>query len=184
MYTANRAVAEEVVQETWLGFLESLDRFEGRASIKTWLFRILVNIARKRRQREARSIPFSALWSEDSEPNEPAVDPSRFRGPHDRYPGGWKSFPRSWSELPEERLLAGETRAVVARAIDALPPTQKEVITLRDVEGWSADEVCNVLSISDTNQRVLLHRARSRVRRELDSYLLPGAQWKSDPRAT
>ncbi|MDQ4058970.1 MAG: RNA polymerase sigma factor [Actinomycetota bacterium] len=171
MYVSDRAVAEEVVQEAWLGFLESLERFEGRASIKTWLFRILVNVARKRGGREARSVPFSSVWRETDEPDIPSVDPDRFRGPGDHWEGHWKSYPASWEGLPEEHLLSHETRALVDAAISRLPPAQAEVMTLRDLQGWSAQEVCNVLGVTDTNQRVLLHRARSKVRRELERYL-------------
>jgi RNA polymerase sigma-70 factor, ECF subfamily len=169
MYVPSRAIAEEVVQETWLAFLESLDRFEGRSSIKTWLFRILLNIAKKRGVKERRSIPFSAAWEPDD--IEPALDPSRFRGDGDRWPHGWLRSPRDWDSLPERKLLSDETLKQVHDAIAALPPAQREVITLRDVEGWPSREVCNVLDLSETNQRVLLHRARSRVRRALERYL-------------
>jgi RNA polymerase sigma-70 factor (ECF subfamily) len=170
-YVPSRAVAEDVVQETWLGVLQGLARFEGRSSLKTWIFRILTNRARTRGQREGRSIPFSAVWSADDDPAEPAVDADRFRPPEDKWHGGWVSFPRNWDELPEERLLSAETRAQIQQAIDALPDSQREVITLRDVEGWASEEVCNVLDISESNQRVLLHRARSKVRRALEQYL-------------
>ena len=171
VYVRDRSVAEDVVQETWTGFLESLGRFEGRASIKTWIFRILVNTAKKRVTRDRRSIPFSSLGSDVLEPAEPAVDPDRFNGPdHPRWPHHWRSNPADWAGLPESRLVSKETIRVVEAAIEALAPTQREVITLRDIEGWTPEEVCNVLSITDTNQRVLLHRARSRVRRELERY--------------
>ena len=164
----SRAVAEEVVQETWLGFIAGLDRFEGRASLKTWLFRILTNSAKTRAARESRSIPFSALARAETDGNEPAVDPDRFLpAEHERWPGHWATPPRS----PEARLLGAEARDVVVRAIDALPDAQRVVITLRDVAGWSADEVCDALDVSDGNQRVLLHRARSRVRAALENYL-------------
>jgi RNA polymerase sigma-70 factor (ECF subfamily) len=169
MYVPTRAVAEEVVQETWLGFLESLDRFEGRSSIKTWLFRILVNTAKKRGVRERRSIPFSTAWEPEEE--ERAIAPSRFRGDGDRWPHHWLQSPADWDTIPERKLLSDETLRFVADAIERLPPAQREVITLRDVEGWSSQEVCNVLDLSETNQRVLLHRARSKVREALDRYL-------------
>jgi RNA polymerase sigma-70 factor, ECF subfamily len=166
LFVSTPAVAEEVVQETWLGVLKGIDRFEGRSSLKTWIFRILANTAKTRAQREGRSIPFSAL--EDAEGNfEPAVERSRFAGA-----GHWAVPPPQW---PEERLLGAETRSVIAGAIQALPPTQRAVISLRDIEGWSADEVRNALDLSETNQRVLLHRARARVRRELERYLLEDA---------
>ena len=170
MYVGARAVAEEVIQDTWVGVLQGLDRFEGRSSLKTWIFRILLNRARTRAQRENRSIPFSAVFN-DSEPSEPAVDPSTFRPSEDQYPGHWLTPPSGWDALPEERLLSHETRQQIDTALTTLPPAQREVITLRDIDGWSASEVCDYLGISEANQRVLLHRARSRVRRELASYL-------------
>lgn len=170
-YVADRAVAEEVAQETWLGVLTGLDRFEGRASLKTWIFRILINRARTRGERERRSIPFSALAPEDPGPDEPAVDPARFLPPeHAHWPGHWAEPPRSWGATPEAWLLRDEVRDHLRQAIDELPPGQRTVIMLRDVEGFAADEVCNILGISETNQRVLLHRARSRVRRALEQY--------------
>ena len=168
IFVPSRAVAEEVVQETWVRVLGALDRFEGRSSLKTWVFRILVNTAKTRAQREGRTIPFSALQDAARVP-EAAVDPERFLpDDHDRYPGHWASPPR---DIPEERLLAAETRDVVAAAIDALPGSQRAVISLRDLEGWSAEEVRNALDLSEVNQRVLLHRARARVRQELERYL-------------
>ena len=168
IYVSSAAVAEEVVQETWLAVLNGIDRFEGRSSLKTWIFRILTNIAKTRAQREGRTLPFSALERPDGVP-EPAVDPDRFLDPeHPRWPGHWASKPTAW---PEERLLEAETRATIERAIEALPPAQRAAISLRDVEGWSSEEVCNALGVSETNQRVLLHRARSKVRRALEEYL-------------
>ena len=167
IYVSNRAVAEEVVQETWLAVLEGLDRFEGRSSLKTWIFRILANRAKTRAQRERRTLPFSALQPERVP--EPALEPERFRGSEDPiWPGHWASPPQAW---PEERLLAAETRERLAEAIEALPASQRAVISLRDLEGWSAEEVCNALEIGETNQRVLLHRARSKVRKALEEYL-------------
>ena len=167
-YVRNRTVAEEVVQETWLGVLHGLERFEGRAALKTWIFRILTNRAITRAQREGRVVPFSSL-GEDGD-GEPAVDPDRFRPENDRYPGGWKSFPQP---LPEEKLLERETLAMIEAAIAELPERQHTVIVMRDVEGWTAEEVCESLEISEANQRVLLHRARSKVRSCLESYLDP-----------
>jgi len=174
IYVADRAAAEEVVQETWLGVLKGIDRFEGHSSLKTWLFRILINIAKTRGVRESRSVSFSELWDADAEvePFEPAVEPDRFLPPdHPKWPGGWANAPRSWGDHPEQRLLTRETLAQIQAAIEALPPVQRQVIKLRDVEGWSAEEICNTLLISETNQRVLLHRARSKVRRALEHYL-------------
>jgi RNA polymerase sigma-70 factor (ECF subfamily) len=168
IYVSSRAQAEEVVQETWIGVLNGIDRFEGRSSLKTWIFRILTNIAKTRGQREGRTVPFSALERPDAVP-EAAVDADRFLPPdHERWPGHWASKPEPW---PEEQLLAAETLAVVERAIDDLPPAQRAVISLRDVQGWSAEEACNALGISETNQRVLLHRARSKVRGALEEHL-------------
>jgi RNA polymerase sigma-70 factor, ECF subfamily len=168
IYVTTRAVAEEVVQETWLGVLQGIDRFEGRSSLKTWIFRILTNIAKTRAQREGRTLPFSALQRPDAVP-EPAVEADRFLPPeHERWPGHWASKPVAW---PEDRLLAAETRDRIEVAIEALPPAQRAVISLRDVEGWSAEETCNALGLSETNQRVLLHRARSKVRAALEEYL-------------
>lgn len=167
-YVKDAATAQEVVQEAWIGLLQSLERFEERASLKTWLFRILVNCARARARKESHSVPFSAAFPEDGE-RAPAVEPHRF------YPGWlpsigghWRKPPARWENEPEERALAVETRAVIQRSIDALPQQQREVILLRDVAGCGSDEVCNVLGLSGTNQRVLLHRARSGVRRALE----------------
>jgi RNA polymerase sigma-70 factor (ECF subfamily) len=170
-YVPSRAVAEDVVQETWLGVLQGLARFEGRSSLKTWIFRILTNRAQTRGQREGRSIPFSATWNPESDSAEPAVDADRFQPLGSQAAGHWVSRPRDWEALPEDRLIGQETRAQIQQAIDSLPDSQREVITLRDVEGWSAEEVRNVLQISESNQRVLLHRARSKVRRTLEQYL-------------
>jgi len=165
-YVRNRAVAEEVVQETWVGVLNGLRSFEGRASLKTWIFRILTNRAISRAEREGRAVPFSSLG--DPGPDEPAVDPDRFRPEGDRWPGGWKCFPEP---LPEERLLERETLALIDSAIAELPDRQHLVITMRDVDGWSPEEVCEALEISDGNQRILLHRARSKVRAALERHL-------------
>ncbi len=169
-YAPSRALAEEIVQETWIGIIKGIDRFEARSSLKTWMFRILVNIARTRSQREARTIPFSSATSANSETDD-GLDPDRFfAADHPLYAGHWKLGPAPWG-LPEERLLSGETRSVLLGAIDALPPSQREVITLRDIAGWMASEVCNALSISETNQRVLLHRARTKVRAAIEADL-------------
>jgi RNA polymerase sigma-70 factor (ECF subfamily) len=171
-FVGDRAVAEEVVQDTWQALVEGLDRFQGRSTLKTWLFHVVANRARTRWARERRSVPFAALARAEAESDEPAVDPDRFFGPDGPGAAGhWSSPPRSWDGAPEERLLARETRARLAEAIASLPPTQRVVLTLRDVEGWSSDEVRNVLDISETNVRVLLHRARAKVRRALEQYL-------------
>jgi RNA polymerase sigma-70 factor (ECF subfamily) len=168
MYVSTLAAAEEVAQETWLAVLNGLSRFESRSSLKTWIFRILTNIAKTRAVRDGRTLPFSALQDPARVP-EAAVDADRFLDPeHPRWPGHWALKPEPW---PEEALVAGETRERLAEAIEALPATQRAVISLRDVEGWTSEEVRNALDLSETNQRVLLHRARSKVRAALESYL-------------
>jgi RNA polymerase sigma-70 factor (ECF subfamily) len=168
IYVSTQAAAEEVAQETWLGVLNGLSRFEGRSSLRTWIFRILTNIAKTRAKRDGRTLPFSALQDPGRVP-EAAVDADRFLDPeHPRWPGHWASKPAAW---PEDAVLAAETRERLAEAIEALPATQRAVISLRDVEGWSSEDVRNALDLSETNQRVLLHRARSKVRAALESYL-------------
>ena len=174
LWVKSPSVAEDVVQETWLNVLGALERFEGRSSLRTWIFAILVNCARRRAEREGRSIPFAALG--EAGPDEQEVDADRFLDDgHPRFPSAWAAPVDTWAALPEERLLGREALAVVAEAIAALPPAQREVITLRDVEGWPAAEVCALLEISEGNQRVLLHRARSRVRRAFEAYVNEGA---------
>ncbi len=168
MYVSSRAVAEEVVQEAWLGVIGGIGRFEGRSSLKTWIFRILTNIAKTRGEREGRSVPFSSAAGRDD--GEPAVDADRFLD-SGRFAGHWTTAPSRWSDLPEDRLVGSETVAIVEEAIAALPEVQRTVITLRDIEGWSGEEVRNALDLSETNQRVILHRARSRVRRAIETYL-------------
>ena len=168
MYVSSRAVAEEVVQEAWLGILKGLDRFEGRSSLRTWMYRIVANIAKTRAQRDSRSIPFSALEGADGGSG---VDPEWFQGVAGAGPGRLARVPGRLARDPEERLAAHETLERIGRAIDDLPPMQAEVLRLRDVLGWSSEEVRNALDLSETNQRVLLHRARSRVRRALHGYL-------------
>lgn len=156
-YVPTDAVAEEVAQEAWLGVLRGIDRFEGRSSLRTWIFRILVNQAKTHGARERRVAASESL-------SEPAVDPERFEA------GAWSRPPSPWSEA-EERVLGSETEGVVRSAIDGLPELQRQVISLRDVLGMGADEVCELLELTDGNQRVLLHRARSRVRTSLERYM-------------
>lgn len=164
-HVANRAVAEEVVQETWLTVLRSLDRFERRSALRTWVLGIVVNLARSRARIERRSVPL------EPETAGPSVEPARFLpADHPRWPHHWATEPIAW-RTPEEDLLAGETRRIMLEAIEALPPTQRDVLVLRDVDGIPAPDVCNILGITDTNQRVLLHRARSRVRAALERHL-------------
>ena len=167
-HVSSRAVAEEVVQEAWLGVLKGLDRFEGRSSLKTWILRILVNTAKTRGARDARTVPFASLAPVGEEP---AVEPERFRGPDDPFPGHWRAYPGNWQRLPEEALADRETLDVVLSTIQQLPPPQRLVITMRDIQGCDAAEVCEVLDVSEGNQRVLLHRARSKVRSALERQL-------------
>jgi len=172
-YVRDAATAEEVVQETWLGVLNGIDRFEGRSSLKTWIFRILTNRAKTRGEREARSVPFSALAGGEAEEGGPTVDADRFIGAEGNGPeGAWAAPPRAW---PQERVLQRESLELIQATIEELPETQREVIRLRDVEGWSAEEVAAALEISDGNQRVLLHRARAKVRAALEAYFDPEA---------
>jgi len=168
-YVPGRAVAEEAVQETWIAVMRGIDGFEGRSSLKTWIFRILTNVAMRGGARERRSMPFSAL-AEAEDTGEPSVEPDRFlRADHALFPGHWAIMPARWP-TPEEGLLAGETREVIAAAIAELPKAQRTVIALRDVEGWSSEEVCEALAISAGNQRILLHRARSWIRNAIETY--------------
>jgi len=172
MHVPSRAIAEEVVQDTWLAALNGLDRFEGRSMLRTWLASIALNKARTRGTREGRILPFALLRRRYEEGGGPALEPDRFQGRRGERPGWWASPPAEWDE-PERRLEADETRDVLLRAIRDLPPRQREVITLRDLSGWDSDEVCNALDLTETNQRVLLHRARSKVRAALEEYLQP-----------
>src|SRR5919205_1849520 len=160
-YVSTDAVAEEVVQETWLAVIAGLERFEQRASLKTWVFHILANQAKTRGARERRTVPFASLARADED--ERVVPAERFQRENDAWPGHWASPPRPWAD-PERRLASLEAREHLRAAIAALPVTQQAVITLRDVEGLEAQEVCELLNLSAGNQRVLLHRARGRVR--------------------
>ena len=174
-YVPSRAVAEEVVQETWIGVLRGISRFESRSSLKTWIFSILTHRAKTRGQQESRHISFSSLSSAECATSEQALDPDRFLpADHPQWPDHWSLPPQSWGESPEKQLLSQEAQTHLRQAIAALPAVQGEVIRLRDIEQWTSQEVCNVLGISETNQRVLLHRARSRVRRSLESYFQKG----------
>jgi len=163
-YVRDSGLAEEVVQEAWLTCLRSLDKFEGRSSLKTWIYGIVMNIARSRKRRESRVLTFASLWQrDDSDSRRPTVEARRFGGD-----GMWSSPPDSW---PESKVVSGETLLRVKAAIESLPMKQREVITLRDVAGLDATEVCGLLSISAENQRVRLHRARAAVRKMLEEYL-------------
>ncbi|MBZ9597069.1 sigma-70 family RNA polymerase sigma factor [Streptomyces erythrochromogenes] len=169
-FVSTKASAEEAVQDTWLAVIRGIDGFEGRASLKTWVYRILVNTAKARGTKESRTVPFASLLPEEEEG--PTVDAERFRAPGEQYAGHWVAGqePRPW-HIPEDHVLRGEVREVIAEAIDELPPRLRTVITLRDVAGYGSDEVCSLLEISPGNQRVLLHRGRALLRRKLESYL-------------
>lgn len=170
-YVSTADSAAEVVQDTWLAVIEGIDRFAARSSVKTWTYRILVNIAQRRGARESRTVP---MGSASAEPAAPTVDPSRFQGPAERFPGHWREFPAPWPTAatgsPEQAALSAEVTARIQAALVQLPVRQRLVITLRDVEGLTSEETCAVLDISASNQRVLLHRARAVVRGQLEAY--------------
>jgi RNA polymerase sigma-70 factor (ECF subfamily) len=167
-FVATRASAEEVVQDTWLAVIRGISDFEGRSSLRTWVYRIHVNMAKARGTKENRTVPFASLLPEE---DEPTVAPSRFRAAGERYAGHWAlgQQPRPW-HIPEEYALRGEVRDVIAKALNELPPRLRVVITLRDVAGYGSEEVCSLLEISPGNQRVLLHRARAALRSKLEDY--------------
>jgi RNA polymerase sigma-70 factor (ECF subfamily) len=163
-FVSSDAAADEVVQDTWVAVLDGVAAFEARSSVKTWIFKILVNRARTKGVREARSIPASALGSSDADLDGP--DPARF---DER--GMWRDPPTRWdAETPEKLLLEREAVATLARAMQELPERQRLVVVLRDALGWTAAEVCNVLDLEETNQRVLLHRGRTLLRARLEQY--------------
>ncbi len=168
-HVPSHAVAQEVVQETWISVMRGIDRFQGRSPLKSWIIGILRNTAKTRGERERRTVPFSSLIAGEIDDG-PILDPERFLpSDHSRYPGHWAMGPTPWP-VPEEGLLARETREIIEDAIRELPPAQRAVISLRDVEGWPSHEVCETLEVSEGNQRVLLHRARTKVRAALESY--------------
>jgi RNA polymerase sigma-70 factor, ECF subfamily len=171
MFVDDHVVAEEVAQEAWLGVLRGLDRFEGRSTIKTWLFTIVSNLAKTRGKREKRSVPFSFFEYYEQDTDQPAVPQDRFLPADDPYAFHWARKPAPWNTDPILQALNSEMMDYLQLAVDALPEQQRVVITLRDIQGWTAEEVCNALDIAETNQRVLLHRARSKVRRALEEYL-------------
>jgi RNA polymerase sigma-70 factor (ECF subfamily) len=168
-HVPSRAVADEVVQDTWVGVIRGIDRFEGRSSLRTWIFQILLNNARTRGRREKRTLPFSSLRRDDEGRDEPAVDADRFQGRRGEDPGHWARPPAEW-DSPNVRLAGDAARAALLAAIAELPARQREVLTLRDIQGYSAAEACNALGLSETNQRVLLHRGRSKVRAALERH--------------
>jgi RNA polymerase sigma-70 factor, ECF subfamily len=161
-------LAEEVVQETWLAVLQGLDNFRGEAALRTWVYRILLNQAKRRGVRESRTVPFANLAPEDTGPT---VDPDRFQGSNGGHPGGWRRFPHEW---PEHAALTREVHDVVRTALAELPDRQRIVVALRDLDGHSSDEVCDLLGVSAGNQRVLLHRGRAVVRAHLERYFSGG----------
>jgi RNA polymerase sigma-70 factor (ECF subfamily) len=171
LHVPSESVAEEVVQETWLAVLRGLPSFRAESSLRTWVYQILVNQAKTRGVRERRTVPFASLVSDDED--SPSVDPTRFQGPGDPHPGGWRAFPEEW---PERSLLSREVLDVVRRAVAALPERQRVVVSLRDLDGQSAEEVATLLDISPGNQRVLLHRGRSTVRAHLERYLTDSSE--------
>jgi RNA polymerase sigma-70 factor (ECF subfamily) len=174
-HVSTDASVEEVVQDAWVAVLRGIDRFEGRASLRTWVFRILVNTAKTRGVRERRTVPMSTLTDDG-----PVVDPDRFQDHRDAHPGGWRSFPREWPS-PEQRALGHDVSREVHRALAALPERQRTVVTLRDVHGFDADEVCRLLDLSPANQRVLLHRGRSALRGHLEDYFGADARHGATP---
>jgi RNA polymerase sigma-70 factor (ECF subfamily) len=168
-FVPSAAVAEEVVQDTWIAVIKGIGGFEGRSTLRTWIFRILANQARTRGVRERRTVPVSSLADELAEAEQPSVAVERFAGPPGR--GMWAQPPARWSDQPEERLLVGATFERFAETVKRLPDNQRRVVVLRDVEGWTSEEVCELLELSEVNQRVLLHRARSTLRSLLEQEL-------------
>ena len=168
-FVDGQAVAEEVVQDAWVSVLRSLETFEGRSSLRTWICAIAINAARRQAAREGRSVPMPGVGEDAVGESDPYA--GRFFGPdHPRWASAWSTTVPDWREIPEERLLSDETRAVLAAAVERLPASQRAVFLLYDVEGWSGAEICNVLELSGPNQRVLLHRARIQLRAALESY--------------
>ena len=173
IYVQDATTAEEVAQETWLAVLQGLDRFEGRSSLKTWIFTILTNKAKTRSQHENRTVSYTDLDESLEDAGQPTVDPKRFSDPSaDKSPNHWAagSAPTAWAEIPEDIFLSKETIDLIRRTINELPENQRLVISLHDQDELSTQEICNILGISETNQRVLLHRARARVRQALENY--------------
>jgi RNA polymerase sigma-70 factor, ECF subfamily len=168
MHVPSHSIAEEVVQEAWLGVLRGLPRFEGRSSLRTWVFSILLNRARSRGEREHRVLPFAALWE-----REPAVPPERFQGRRGERPGWWAAPPLRWAD-PQAQLESRAAQEALQAAIAELPARQREAIVLRDVLGLEAEEACSVMGVSDGNHRVLLHRARAKVRSALEQHFAGG----------
>jgi len=167
-YVASDAVAEEIVQDTWMAIVTGIERFEGRSALGTWMFSILTNQAKTHCARERRALPFASVAPADAA--DPAVASDRFQTDDEAWPGHWATPPRPWQK-PERRLLSLEARDQLKEALSQLPERQRLVVVLRDVEGLPTEEVCDLLEISQENQRVLLHRGRSRLRAFLEEYL-------------
>ena len=167
-HVASREIAEDVVQDTWLALLKGIDGFEGRSNIRTWLFRVLVNIAKTRGMREKRSTPVDMHVGLDHS----TVSPDRFQSADSRWPDHWVRFPMPWLDSPEHRLLSGEALELIRRELDRLPEQQRVVVSLRVVDGYDSDEVCALLDLTAANQRVLLHRGRARIREALAEYFV------------
>jgi RNA polymerase sigma-70 factor, ECF subfamily len=174
-FVSRRAVAEEVVQEAWLNVVRGLDGFEARSSLRTWIYAILGNCARRKAEQEQRLVPLSELAADEAAGDDLGVSRDRFFEAG-RWVGMWSSAVPRWDDLPEERLVSSELRTVLLEAIDALPRMQRAVFTLRDVEGWPAEEVCDYLGVADGNQRVLLHRARAAVRAAIERHFDQGTE--------
>jgi RNA polymerase sigma-70 factor, ECF subfamily len=166
-YVSSDAVAEEIVQDTWMAIVTGIERFQGRSALGTWMFSILTNQAKTHGARERRALPFASVAPADVE--EPAVDPDRFQRDDEAWPGHWATPPRPWQK-PERRLLSLEAREQLKQALAQLPERQRLIVVLRDIEGLSSEEVCDLLELSQENQRVLLHRGRSRLRALLEEY--------------
>jgi RNA polymerase sigma-70 factor, ECF subfamily len=167
-YVESDAVAEEVVQETWVGILTAIERFEGRCALSTWMFSILINQAKSHSSRERRAVPLSAISPGGGD--EPAVDADRFQTDDEAWPGHWATPPRPWQK-PDRRALSLEARELLKQALSELPDRQRLIVGLRDVEAFSSGEVCSLLGLSPENERVLLHRGRSRLRTALAEYV-------------
>ncbi len=170
VYVRSDAVAEEVVQETWLGVFQGIDRFEGRASLKTWIVRILMNRARTRGEREGRTVAFSALADDEAGRADPAVAADRFQDAAGEYPGHWTVPLQRWGDDPEQWVSSNETLEFLSGAMEQLPPVQRSVVMLRDAQEWTSEEVCEALGLTEANQRVLLHRGRSKLRKAVEGH--------------
>jgi RNA polymerase sigma-70 factor (ECF subfamily) len=177
MHVSTRESAEDVVQDGWMAAMRGVDRFEGRSTLRTWVFQIVINIAKTRGVKEHRVVPFSSAFGEGAGPT---VDPERFQSASEPSPGGWRQFPAPWP-TPESELLSSETRAVIDSSLERLPERQRLVIELRDVDGYEPEEVCTLLDLTPGNQRILLHRARASVRREIEIYFADPAQTQVTP---